>query len=119
MAGKGERVGSQGPRGGAQRCIPCETANPRRVRPQLTLCGQTAAWLPELEGRMFLSYEAGRVGGRPGSLGWAVVPLALSSPHAVTRGPKFGPCCLQASPFVHSAGAEANLAQQVGAGAEP
>lgn len=90
MAGKGERVGSQGPRGGAQRCVPCETANPRRLRPQLTLCGHTAARLPELElgtctgrcllqGRMPLSYEAGRVRGRPGSLGWAVVPLALSS----------------------------------------
>lgn len=39
--------------------------------------------------------------------------------NAVTRSPEFGPCCFEDLPFVHSERAQANLAEQVRAGAEP
>ena len=78
MAGEHEEDGDQGPRGGTQRHVPRGTADPCRVRPQPTLCRQTAAPLPELklatlidrcllQGKTLRSLGAERMSRRPES----------------------------------------------------
>lgn len=110
MAGEHDKNEDQGPRSGTQRHVPRGAADPCRVRPQPTLCPQTGAQLAELklatridrcllQGKALHSLRA-----VSGSLiRWWYV--SISSPlWAITRGPVFGWCCLEASPFVHSRG---------------
>ena len=113
MTGEHDKDEDQGPRSGTQRHVPRGAADPCRVRPQPTLYPQTGAQLPELklatridrcllQGKALRSLGAGRMSRQPGSLvrRWCV---SISSPlWAITRGPVFGRCCLEASPFVQS-----------------
>lgn len=115
MAGEHDKNEDQGPRSGTQRHVPRGAADLCRVRPQPTLCPQTGAQLPELklatcidrcllQGKALHSLRAGRMSRQPGSLvRWWYVSIS-SCLWAITKGPVFGQCCLEASPFVHSRG---------------
>lgn len=119
--GRGRRVRSQGPAGGLRGLVPREV-QPRPVRPQLTLCEQTARGFQSLCGAFGLLQDrtlrsgAGRAGdGRNLWVGqWLHLPGSL--PLQAVRSAVFDPSCFEALPFVRSEDAEETWPIRLGLG---